>query len=110
MRDKLLAPRWLPQVEGSDVLQHQVSLSKDDKVEYRPVGLQERQEGGKVNNGAVHNSRLLTSPGPAHTTSNFAPNEYRGVVNSSGLAVYKGSTQVIIVVVLKVNAKSKLRL
>src|SRR4051812_5150902 len=75
-----------------------------------PVGLQEIQEGGKVNNGVVHNSRLLTSPGPAHTTSNFAPNEYRGVVNSSGLAVYKGSTQVIIVVVLKVNAKSKLRL
>ena len=41
--------------------------------------------------------RLLTSPGPAHTTSNFALNEYRGVVNSSGLAVYKGSTQEIIV-------------
>ena len=26
-----------------------------------------------------------------HTTNNFAPNEYRGVVNSSGLVVYKGS-------------------
>ena len=25
------------------------------------------------------------------TTDNFAPNEYRGVVNPSGLAVYKGS-------------------
>ena len=34
-----------------------------------------------------------------HTdTNNFAPNEYRGVVNSSGLAVYKGSTQEIIIV------------
>ena len=63
-----------------------------------PVGLQGRQVGGKVNNGAVLNSRLLTSPGPAHTTSNFAPNEYRGVVNSSGLAIYKGSTQEIIIV------------
>src|SRR4051812_32900058 len=32
-----------------------------------------------------------------HTdTNNFSPNEYRGVVNSSGLAVYKGSTQEII--------------
>ena len=32
-----------------------------------------------------------------HTdTNNFAPNEYRGVVNSSGLAVYKGTTQEII--------------
>ena len=59
-----------------DVAQQQVSLSEDAKVEYRPVGLQERQVGGKVNNGAVHNSRFLTSPGPTHTTSNFAPNEY----------------------------------
>src|SRR3954471_21124249 len=93
-----------------DVAQQQVSLSEDAKVEYRPVGIQERQEGGKVNNGVVHNLRLLTSHGPAHTTSNFAPNEFRGVVNSSGLAVYKGSTQEIKVVVLKVNAESKLRL
>ena len=32
-----------------------------------------------------------------HTdTNNFAPNEFRGVVNSSDLAVYKGSTQEII--------------
>ena len=53
-------------------------------------------------------SRLLTSPRPAHTTSNFAPNEYRGVVNSSGLAVYKGSTQKI-KVELKVKTVSKLR-
>ena len=38
-----------------------------------------------------------------HTeANNFAPNEYRGVVNSSGLAVYKGSTQEI-KVQLKVN-------
>ena len=73
------------------VAQQQVSLSEDAKVEYRPVGLQERQVGGKVNNGAVHNSRLLTSPGPAHTTSNLAPNEYRGVVNPFGLAIYKVS-------------------
>ena len=42
-------------------------------------------------NGAVHNSRLLTLPGPAHTTNNFAPNEFREVVNLSGLVVYKGS-------------------
>ena len=30
-----------------------------------------------------------------HKTNNFAPNEFRGVVNSSGLVVYKGSTQKI---------------
>ena len=44
-----------------------------------------------------------------HTaTNNFAPNEYRGVVNSSDLAVYKGSTQEI-KVQRKVKAESKLR-
>src|SRR4051812_33423467 len=68
------------------------------RLRLSPVGLQEIQESGKVNNGAVHNSRLLTSPGLAHTTSNFSPNEYRGVVNPSGLAVYKGSTQEIMIV------------
>ena len=40
-----------------------------------------------------------------HTdTNNFAPNEYIGVVNSSGLAVYKGSMQEI-----KAETESKLR-
>ena len=43
-----------------------------------------------------------------HTTNNFAPNEYRGVVNSYGLDVYKGSTQEIRVE-LKVKTESKLR-
>ena len=52
--------------------------------------------------------KLLPCPGPAHTAYNFAPNEYRGVVNSSGLAVYKGSTQEI-KVELEVNTESKLR-
>ena len=34
-----------------------------------------------------------------HTdTNNFAPNEYRGVLNSSDLAVYKGSMKEIIIV------------
>ena len=28
-----------------------------------------------------------------HKTNNFAPNEFKGVVNSSGLVVYKGSMQ-----------------
>ena len=43
-----------------------------------------------------------------HTeTNNCAPNEYRGVVNSSGLAIYKGSTQEI-KVQLKVKTESKL--
>ena len=43
-----------------------------------------------------------------HKTNNFAPNEFRGVVNSSGLAIYKGSMQEI-KVQLKVKTESKLR-
>ena len=43
-----------------------------------------------------------------HTaTNNFAPNEYRGVVNPSGLAVYKGSTQEIMIVATEVKTESK---
>ena len=42
-----------------------------------------------------------------HKTNNFAPNEFRGVVNSSGLVVYKGSNardkKVLVKVKLKVN-------
>ena len=63
------------------------SLSKDAKVEYRPVGLQEIQVGVTALDVALHIA-----------TNNFAPNEYREVVNPSGLAVYKGSTQDIMIV------------
>ena len=57
-----------------------------------------------MNNGAEVASYL-----DLHTdTNNFAPNEYRGVVNSSGLAIYKGSTQEI-KVELKVKTEIKLR-
>ena len=44
-----------------------------------------------MNNGAVHNRGCLLDLELHTTTNNFAPNEYRGVVNPSGLAVYKGS-------------------
>src|SRR4051812_2482525 len=36
-----------------------IPLGKDTKVEIEPVGLQERKEGGKVNNDAVHNRGCL---------------------------------------------------
>ena len=49
-----------------------------------PIGLAEIQEGVTALDVDLHID-----------TNNFAPNEYRGVVNSSGLAVYKGSTQEI---------------
>ena len=57
-------------------------------------GLIEIQEGV---NGAEIVAGLYEVDRPAHTTSDFTPNEYRGVVNSSGLAVYKVSMQEIIV-------------
>ena len=66
-------------------------------------GLTEIQEG--VNGAEIvagQETRLTWTC--THTTSNFAPNKYRGVVNSSGLAVYKGSTQEI-----KSATESKLR-
>src|SRR4051812_15371422 len=50
------------------------------------VGLQQQQVG---DNGARNLARFDVD---LHTTTdNFAPNEYREVVNFSGLAVYKGS-------------------
>ena len=50
------------------------------------------------------NLRLLTSPRPANKANNFAPNEYRGVFNSSGLVVYKGSNTRDKKVLVKVKA------
>ena len=62
-----------------------------------PVGLAEIQEGVTALDVDLHID-----------TNNFAPNEYRGFVNSFGLVVYKGSTQGI-KVELKVKVESKLR-
>ena len=42
-----------------------------------------------------------------HKTNKFAPDEYRGVVNSSGLVVYKGSNARDRKVLMKVKAESK---
>ena len=67
------------------------------RLSIEPVGLQEIQVGVTVHDVDLHTA-----------TNNFAPNEYKGVVNSSGLAVYKGSTQEI-KVELKVKTESKLR-
>ena len=53
-----------------------------------PAGLQEIQVGVTALDVDLHTN-----------TNNFAPNEYRGVVNPSGLAVYEGSTQEIMIVV-----------
>ena len=84
-----------------DAVQQQVSISEDAKVEYRLVGLQEWQEGGKVNKAPFTTQGCLLHLDQHTDTNNFPPNEYRGVFNSSGLAVYKGSTQEIIVATWK---------
>ena len=43
------------------------------------------------NNGAVYNQGCLLDLDLHTTANNFAPNEFSGVVNPSGLVVYKGS-------------------
>ena len=67
----LLAPRWLPQVEGWDVDSRKFPLHEDCKVYRIQEDSKDQQEGGETNN--------------------FASNEYREVVNLSGLVVYNGS-------------------
>ena len=54
------------------------------RLSIEPVGLKEIQVGVTALDVDLHTA-----------TNNFAPNEYRGVVNSSGLVVYNGSTQEI---------------
>ena len=66
------------------------------RLSIEPVGLQEIQEG------------VTTLDVDPHTaTNNFAPNEYRGVVNSFGLVVYKGSNARDKKVLMKVKTESK---
>ena len=90
------SPHWLPQVEGEMQCSSKFPLAKMLRLSIKPVGLQEIQVGVMVLDVDLHTA-----------TNNFAPNEYRGVFNSSGLDVYKGSTQEI-KVELKVKTKSKL--
>ena len=53
-----------------------------------PVGLKSGTIGG---NGASNYLRRGVVVDLHTATNNFAPNKYRGLVNSSGLVVYKGS-------------------
>ena len=94
-------PSLVTQSGRFDIAQQQVSLSEDARFRLSPVGLQRIQVGGKVNNGVVHNRGCLLHLDLRTDTNNLAPNEFRGVVSSSGLAVYKGSTQEIIIVATK---------
>ena len=55
-----------------------------------PVGLREIQEGGQTSKASFEISYSLDLD--LHTkANNFAPNEFREVVNLFGLVVYKGS-------------------
>jgi hypothetical protein len=60
-----------------------------------------------VNNGAVHNRGCLLDLDLHTSTNNFAPNEFREVVNLSGLVVYKGSNAREIVMVTATKRKQK---
>ena len=64
------------------------------RLSIEPVGLQETQVGVTALDVDLHTD-----------TNNFAPNEYRGVVNSSGLVVYKGSNARDKKVLIKVKAE-----
>ena len=75
-------------MEGYDVDSSKFPLTKIPR--FVSGGLQEIQVGGEVNNGAVHNRGCLLDLDLHTTTNNFAPNEFREVVNLSGLVVYKG--------------------
>ena len=57
------------------------------------------------NNGAVYNRGCLLDLDLHTTTNNFAPNEFRGVVNPSGLVVYKRSNGRGIVMVIATERK-----
>src|ERR1041384_1488634 len=91
MRGERLVPRWLPQVEGEMQcsgkfpLQRYQGLSPARLPRYTKRW-QRRQK--------LQWHRICSDVGLTWTckqANNFAPNEYRGVVNSSGLVVYKGS-------------------
>ena len=61
-----------------------------------------------MNNGAVHNRGCLLDLDLHTTANNFTPNEFREVVNLSGLVVYKGSKHKReIVVVIATEKKIK---
>ena len=74
-------------MEGELQCSSKFPLAKILRLNIEPVGLQEIQVGVTALDVDLHTD-----------TNNFSPNEYRGVVNSSGLAVYKGSTQEIIMI------------
>ena len=60
------------------------------------------------NNGAVYNRGCLLDLDLHTTANNFAPNEFRGVVNPSSLVVYKGSNaRGKIVMVIAAERKQK---
>ena len=74
-----------------------------------PIGLAERQVGGQTSKVPFEISYSLDLD--LHTkANNFAPNEFREVVNLSDLVVYKGSNhrgKIIMLVQLKGNKISK---
>ena len=70
-----------------------------------PVGLHELRVGGQTSKAPFEISYSFHLDLQTKA-NNFAPNEYREVVNISGLVVYKGSnTRVEIVVVIATERK-----
>src|SRR3954471_4061216 len=77
-----------PRVPGG--LEESRRDSLDSPVRVVLVGGGTEVQAGSGLVGGMDQAHKPAWHGPAHTTSNSAPNKYRGVVNPSGLAVYKG--------------------
>ena len=71
-------PKWKVDADSG-----KFPIAKMLRLSIEPVGLKK-----------IHKVSLALDA-DLHKINIFAPNEYRGVVNSSGLVVYKGSTQEI---------------
>ena len=84
--DGPLTPRWLPQVEGLRCGVAEVFPWQTYQGSISPETPSFNKKVSTANGAGISNQR-----GPAHNTNNFVPNEYREVVNPSGLVVYKGS-------------------
>ena len=74
-------PKWKVEMQCSGSL----PLAKMPRIDF-PETPGFNKKVPTANGAGISNQR-----GPAHNTNNFVPNEYREVVNPSGLVVYKGS-------------------
>src|SRR4051812_37120696 len=84
-----------------------ISLGKDTKVEIELAGLQERQEGGKVNNGTVHNRGCLIHLDLHTQQITLLPTSTEGLSIPPALLFTKDQTQEIMIVVTATESTNR---